>query len=119
MYVKSFVRFGAENGAKNALEKAKIKTEVKAEDGVVGDKDEVKTEDGKKAEESDAVSKVEICGTQVTAVVLTGGEEIQYWNEFEKNRILNNQKKNDKKFQGRGGRKGKGMWQSMYLIRYR
>jgi hypothetical protein len=61
------------------------------------------------------VIKVEINGKDIIAEVLTGDEEKEYWNAYERNRSKNINLKNQKK--GRGsqgkGRKGKNMWQSM------
>ncbi|XP_054168010.1 lupus La protein homolog A-like [Oppia nitens] len=81
---ESLIRFDEENGAKIALEKAKITD----------------------SDESSDVTKVEICGTAVVAELLTGDDEVNYWTEFEKNRALSNQKKTNFK-----GKKGKNIWQ--------
>ena len=64
--------------------------------------------------DSDLV-KVKISDKEVTLELLTGEEEVQYWDNFEKTRAENNQKKAQKKkeFYGKGGKKGKNMWQSI------
>ncbi|CAG2108750.1 unnamed protein product, partial [Medioppia subpectinata] len=133
---ESFIRFASENGATKALEKAKLavkaeeSSDVKKEDSVdvkaeesadvkKEDSVDMKVEDSAVVKEEDSaavkqdtkateVIKVLICGKEAVAEVLTGDDEILYWNEFTKNRILSNKRRNDKKYQHGGKRQGGG-----------
>jgi len=70
------------------------------------------------SDDQNEVIKVEIDGKDVIAEVLTGDEEKEYWDNYERSRNSSIDKKNQRKgkgFQGRG-KKGKNMWQSMQNI---